>query len=289
MVGRERRGGGAAHRQTGDRVVVAPHAEVVRQVVRQLAGQERLVLVLQQVAAQVDGPLPVGVEGHLAADGHDQGDVVLQEDALRLGVVGPRVPVVTRPQSVEQIETGVAAEARGLDLHLDVPVHRRGPHVAELDPGRDGIPLAARPQPMAETDRVLVAAGGPERGGGRRRGSRAGGPETGRGTLLGRLGAGQCRGADEEPCGRRQSGEPGGEPAPEGGVGHSLVPLFVPGARRASVTFIGPAPPGKDRNCDIEVIDTVAHFGTGVTGRGPIRPLTVTVSRQQRAPPYRVP
>ena len=120
--------GGAAHGQA-HHGAGAIGAELVVQHRDELLGQERLPLVVLAVVL----PLPVGVEGGLAADREDDVDVLVGVELLDVGFDGPAVFVVTRAQAVERPHLGElrgrvgVPVARQQDLHLDRVVrHGRG-------------------------------------------------------------------------------------------------------------------------------------------------------------------
>ena len=147
VVGQRHRGG-TAHGQTGDRVVGAAGLEVDVQVVRQLLGQERLPLVIADLALAVDRrAVPVGVERRLAADRHGQRDVVVLEQGR--GVSRPDVlgPVVAGAEAVEQVQAGAAGSDARADLDGDVLAHGMGVHLAVLQPVVVGVPAATGAQP----------------------------------------------------------------------------------------------------------------------------------------------
>ena len=137
-------GRSARHRESDDRVVVGADAEVLLQVVRQLGGQEGLLLDRLVVTA---GPaVPIGVERRRPADRHDQGGVgaaVIDLGGLHVG--GPRRPVFTGAHAVEQIDALVAAVGR-TDLDDDVLVLRLRPDLAVLHVVAGFVPRAAGTQ-----------------------------------------------------------------------------------------------------------------------------------------------
>ena len=133
-------GGGAAHGDADDAALFVG-TELVLEDRREFLGEEGL----PHVVLAVVRLLPVRVEGGLAADGHDDVDVLVRVEGLDVGLDGPAGLIVARTQAVERpdlreglIRLGVPIACEQ-DLHTDFLLRHGGRLHPHLDVARGKV------------------------------------------------------------------------------------------------------------------------------------------------------